>query len=137
MFWLSASFHVSPAMSVALQDANRHNAGLQSPNTKGVKSPARLGHAQRTPKKHGGGVLAVANNRMREQATPGRNFSGNLSMNGANVPPPLVVESQRYEEWMKIATDNVCLSRVRSCVYGADTDALGRKSPLPTPGTLP
>ena len=46
-------------------------------------------------------VLAAAN-RLRDQAnTPGRNVSGTL---GA---APLVVESQRYEEWMKIATDNV------------------------------
>ncbi|BGP52003.1 hypothetical protein JCM10450v2_007974 [Rhodotorula kratochvilovae] len=45
-------------------------------------------------------VLAAAN-RLRDQAnTPGRNVSGVL---GA---APLVVESQRYEEWMKIATDN-------------------------------
>jgi len=46
-------------------------------------------------------VLAAAN-RLRDQAnTPGRNVSGTLGQ------APLVVESQRYEEWMKIATDNV------------------------------
>lgn len=29
---------------------------------------------------------------------------------GGAQPAPLVVESQRYEEWMKIATDNVSLA---------------------------
>jgi len=51
-------------------------------------------------------VLAAAN-RLRDHhaanTTPGRNVSGVLGQ------APLVVESQRYEEWMKIATDNVRL----------------------------
>ncbi|GAA5982564.1 hypothetical protein JCM10908_006700 [Rhodotorula pacifica] len=45
-------------------------------------------------------VLAAANRLRDATGTPGRNVSGTL---GA---APLVVESQRYEEWMKIATDN-------------------------------
>lgn len=45
-------------------------------------------------------VLAAANRLRDVSNTPGRNVSGVL---GA---APLVVESQRYEEWMKIATDN-------------------------------
>ncbi|BGP27880.1 condensin complex subunit 2 [Rhodotorula toruloides] len=53
------------------------------------------------------GVLAAAANRLRDvTATPRRSLSGR---NGQGDPPdaaPLVVESQRYEEWMKIATDN-------------------------------
>ncbi|KPV73018.1 uncharacterized protein RHOBADRAFT_55260 [Rhodotorula graminis WP1] len=54
-------------------------------------------HKHREPKM---AVLAAAN-RLRDQAnTPGRNVSGTLGQ------APLVVESQRYEEWMKIATDN-------------------------------
>lgn len=49
-------------------------------------------------------VLAAANRLRDATGTPGRNVSGTL---GA---APLVVESQRYEEWMKIATDNVSRS---------------------------
>ncbi|GAA6039825.1 hypothetical protein JCM8097_004242 [Rhodosporidiobolus ruineniae] len=49
-------------------------------------------------------VLAAANRIRNEANTPRRSLSGS---NGANAgPAPLVVESQRYEEWMKIATDN-------------------------------
>lgn len=40
--------------------------------------------------------------------TPGRVVSGSFIMGGNGLaPPPLVVESQRYEEWMKLSTDNV------------------------------
>ncbi|GAA5987752.1 hypothetical protein JCM11641_006519 [Rhodosporidiobolus odoratus] len=46
-------------------------------------------------------VLAAANRIRDATGTPGRLLSGS-----GGPPAPLVVESQRYEEWMKIATDN-------------------------------
>ncbi|BGP11648.1 hypothetical protein JCM10049v2_007558 [Rhodotorula toruloides] len=54
------------------------------------------------------GVLAAAANRLRDvTATPRRSVSGRAAPGeGEREAAPLVVESQRYEEWMKIATDN-------------------------------
>ncbi|GAA6043387.1 hypothetical protein NBRC10512_005336, partial [Rhodotorula toruloides] len=53
-------------------------------------------------------VLAAAANRLRDvTATPRRSVSGRAAPGeGEREAAPLVVESQRYEEWMKIATDN-------------------------------
>ncbi|BGP03751.1 Condensin complex subunit 2 [Rhodotorula toruloides] len=64
---------------------------------------ASLTHQQ--PRQPKFGVLAAAANRLRDvTATPRRSVSGRAAQEGEQAP--LVVESQRYEEWMKIATDN-------------------------------
>ncbi|GAA5949509.1 hypothetical protein JCM21900_000244 [Sporobolomyces salmonicolor] len=78
-------------------DKERRRSSFAPPGTP-PRAPAgaHLGHG-REPKM---AVLAAANRLRDQQSTPGRNVSGVL---GA---APLVVESQRYEEWMKIATDN-------------------------------
>lgn len=79
-------------------------------------------------------VLAAANRLRDTTGTPGRSVSGTL---GA---APLVVESQRYEEWMKIATDNVScarLSPVGQTLTRRLPEHARRKSRRPTPGTSP
>ncbi|GAA5886436.1 hypothetical protein JCM5296_001906 [Sporobolomyces johnsonii] len=80
-------------------DKERRRSSFAPPATpprQSAPAGAHLGHG-REPKM---AVLAAANRLRDQQSTPGRNVSGVL---GA---APLVVESQRYEEWMKIATDN-------------------------------
>ncbi|KAI5479524.1 hypothetical protein MNV49_003466 [Pseudohyphozyma bogoriensis] len=83
--------------------------GVPSSSTTPTKPPP-FGQ-QRTPKV---AVFAAAN---RLQGSPHRNISGNsLILNtsainaaaaaGGGAGVPLVVETSRYEEWMKIATDN-------------------------------
>ncbi|KAL8291375.1 hypothetical protein RQP46_002353 [Phenoliferia psychrophenolica] len=75
------------------------------------RKPAPLG-AVRMPK-----VAAFAANRLREAVQGGPNHSPRAgaggernasfaSVAGEAAQPSLVVESQRFEEWMKIATDN-------------------------------
>jgi hypothetical protein len=57
-----------------------------------------------------------------------------LSAVGAGLPAPVALEvnSTKFEEWMKLATDNV--GRLKS---GSEADGLtGRKSPLRIHGTL-
>lgn len=49
-------------------------------------------------------ALTAAANRLKTGPTPGRN---NHAQEGSFVAP-VIVESSRYEEWMKMATDNVC-----------------------------
>lgn len=73
----------------------------QSSTTTPTKKLAVLAAANRlrAAQQHNGQTTAV-----HAGGTPTRNVSGVL---GA---APLVVESQRYEEWMKIATDNVSSS---------------------------
>ncbi|GAA6051612.1 hypothetical protein JCM3770_003496, partial [Rhodotorula araucariae] len=72
----------------------------RAPHRRSSGAPATPPRPYAAPREPKMAVLAAAN-RLRDQATtPGRNVSGVL---GA---APLVVESQRYEEWMKIATDN-------------------------------
>jgi len=56
------------------------------------------------------GVLAVAQNRLQRDSLGGSaGQGGQRNVSGVLGAAPLVVESQRYEEWMKIATDNVSL----------------------------
>ncbi|POY74947.1 hypothetical protein BMF94_1923 [Rhodotorula taiwanensis] len=83
-------------------DAHNRRSSIANPSSQPATPPrpspatAGPGHA-RNPKM---AVLAAANRLRDTTGTPGRSVSGTL---GA---APLVVESQRYEEWMKIATDN-------------------------------
>ncbi len=68
-----------------------------------------------TPKR-GVSVIQAANRLRNASGTPNRHNSTNINnlgpnaqvgTNGAPPVPALVIESQRFEEWMKIATDNV------------------------------
>ena len=68
-----------------------------------------------TPKR-GVSVIQAANRLRNASGTPNRHPATNLNnlgpnaqvgANGAQPVPALVIESQRFEEWMKIATDNV------------------------------
>ncbi|KAK4046790.1 hypothetical protein OIO90_006432 [Microbotryomycetes sp. JL221] len=76
-----------------LQDAHRHNI---------PQDEARQAKSQRTPTKVA--AIAAANRARSAAAAAASPSSRHASNNG--VAAPLVVESQRYEEWMKIATDN-------------------------------
>ena len=101
-----------------LQGGTRHNqtgphVSLGTPPRK----PAPLG-VVRTPK-----VAAFAANRLQQQhhspAAAGSRNASFASVAGEAAQPSLVVESQRFEEWMKIATDNVSSrSRPRSRSVG-------------------
>ncbi|GAA6015229.1 hypothetical protein JCM10207_003652 [Rhodosporidiobolus poonsookiae] len=79
----------------------RHSGPPSQPSTPDRRrsSAAHLGHG-REPKM---AVLAAANRIRDATGTPGA-LAGSRNASGAQAP--LVVESQRYEEWMKIATDN-------------------------------
>ncbi|GAA5912980.1 condensin subunit BRN1 [Sporobolomyces salmoneus] len=54
------------------------------------------------------GVLAAAQHRLQRESLGGSGGAGGGQRNVSGIlgAGPLVVESQRYEEWMKIATDN-------------------------------
>lgn len=76
---------------------------ISSPTTPS-KSPGKGG--PRTPSK--GFALADRRREVVAGGTPNRVVSGSFIMGGGGLaPPPLVVESSRYEEWMKLSTDNV------------------------------
>lgn len=82
-----------PAPSSPLQSTSNSTS-----NPQGQGQRARLG------------VLAVAQNRLQRDSlggSGGASGSGQRNVSGVLGAAPLVVESQRYEEWMKIATDNV------------------------------
>ncbi|KAM0789862.1 hypothetical protein ACM66B_006708 [Microbotryomycetes sp. NB124-2] len=91
-----------------LQDAHRHNIPKDA-LTRPVKA-AGAQQQQRTPTK----VAAIAAaNRARAAAaaaaaaaSPSARNSSAHEQGQLGSAAPLVVESQRYEEWMKIATDN-------------------------------
>lgn len=89
------------------------------------------------------GVLAAAQSRHHRDSLGGSGGpAGQRNVSGVLGAAPLVVESQRYEEWMKIATDNVS-PVLLALSTGADGAMLtpvpgcerNRKSRRPTPGT--
>ncbi|GAA5833740.1 hypothetical protein JCM11251_003216 [Rhodosporidiobolus azoricus] len=80
----------SPTSSSAAKQARRRSS-----------AQGALGHG-REPKM---AVLAAANRMRDATGAPTTGANSRRSVSGAQVAP-LVVESQRYEEWMKIATDN-------------------------------
>lgn len=68
----------------------------------GPRTPNKIAAFALADKRRVVGAAAAA------AASPGRIVSGSFVMGGNGMaPPPLVVESQRYEEWMKLSTDNV------------------------------
>lgn len=81
----------------------RKSLGILQDRNNNLPQPNGAGN---TPVKSGGKIAVIqAANRLREgHPTPNRSFSAQQHV------PQLVVESQRYEEWMKIATDNVSRS---------------------------
>ncbi|ORY82924.1 condensin complex subunit 2/barren [Leucosporidium creatinivorum] len=91
--------------ALASRDNNLQNSGGGSPrhslSNSNNKSPPRLGK-----------VAAIqAANQRRLASNPDLSLAraaghANSPRRSGNLPAPLVVESQRYEEWMKIATDN-------------------------------
>lgn len=76
-------------------------------------SPRRsLSNSAKSPPRLGKVAAIQAANQRRLASNPdlsrtGVQQHGNSPRHSGNLPAPLVVESQRYEEWMKIATDNV------------------------------
>lgn len=93
-------------------------ASLANGNTSATATPPRkplpLGQA-RTPK-----VAAFRLNQV--GGSPAQRVgSGNASfatVAGEAAQPSLVIQSQRFEEWMKIATDNVSLRGLARAVVG-------------------
>lgn len=96
-----------------LQPVSKHNHRLSSssgPGTPQRKPLPGIGHIG-TPKI---AAFAAAANRLRDLSN---NASPRVPSTGANAsfagaPELLVVENSRFEEWMKIATDNVSATGV-------------------------
>jgi len=95
-----------------------------------LTQPARGNHnvGLGTPKR-GVSVIQAANRLRNASGTPNRhpsNLGPATQVGPAGAPvvaPALVIESQRFEEWMKIATDNVSPNRAERHAAPVGTQA--------------